>query len=67
VVHWITAGSFLVLALTGLGILFGKHVLMPVIGHSLFGYLMVLGKNVHNFIGRCFRDLDAGDDRRLGA
>ena len=54
VVHWITAGSFLVLALTGLAILFGKHVLMPIIGHSLFGYLMVLGKNVHNFIGPLF-------------
>ena len=54
VVHWLTAGSFLVLALTGLAILFGKHVLVPVIGHSLFGYLMVLGKNVHNFIGPLF-------------
>jgi formate dehydrogenase subunit gamma len=54
VVHWITAGTFLVLALTGLAILFGKHILIPVIGHSLFGYLMVLGKNVHNFIGPVF-------------
>lgn len=54
VVHWITAGSFLVLAVTGLAILFGKHVLIPVLGHSLFGYLMVLGKNVHNFIGPLF-------------
>ncbi|KAB2926855.1 MAG: formate dehydrogenase subunit gamma [Dechloromonas sp.] len=54
VIHWITAGSFLVLALTGLAILFGKHVLMPVIGHTLFGYLMVLGKNVHNFVGPLF-------------
>lgn len=54
VIHWLTAGSFVVLALTGLAILFGKHVLIPVIGHSLFGYLMVLGKNVHNFIGPLF-------------
>jgi len=54
VVHWLTAGTFLILALTGLAILFGKHVLMPVIGHSLYGYLLVLGKNVHNFIGPLF-------------
>lgn len=54
VIHWITAGTFVVLAVTGLAILFGKHVLMPIIGHSLFGYLMVLGKNVHNFIGPLF-------------
>ena len=53
-IHWITAGTFVVLALTGLAILFGKHVLIPVIGHSLFGYLMVLGKNLHNFIGPLF-------------
>ncbi len=54
IVHWITAGSFLVLAISGLGILFGKHVLMPLIGHSLFGYLMVLGKNLHNYVGPIF-------------
>ena len=54
VIHWATAGSFLILGLTGLAILFGKHVLIPVMGHSLFGYLMVLGKNVHNFIGPLF-------------
>lgn len=54
VIHWLTAGTFLILAVTGLAILFGKHVLIPVIGHSLFGYLMVLGKNVHNFIGPLF-------------
>ena len=54
VIHWITAGTFVILAITGLGILFGKHVLIPGIGHSAFGYLMVLGKNVHNFIGPLF-------------
>lgn len=54
VVHWLTAGSFLILAFTGLAILFGKHVLVPVIGHSLFGYLMVFGKTVHNFVGPLF-------------
>ncbi len=54
VIHWMTAGSFLILGITGLAILFGKHVLIPVMGHSLFGYLMVVGKNVHNFVGPLF-------------
>ncbi len=53
-VHWVTAGSFVVLAVSGLGLLFGKHVLAPVIGHSLFGYLMILGKTLHNYIGPLF-------------
>lgn len=54
IIHWTTAGTFIILAVTGLGILFGKHVLIPVIGHSAFGYLMVLGKNVHNYLGPLF-------------
>jgi formate dehydrogenase subunit gamma len=54
VIHWMTAGSFVILAVTGLAILFGKHVLVPIIGHSAFGYLMVLVKNVHNFLGPLF-------------
>ncbi|HET6719738.1 MAG TPA: formate dehydrogenase subunit gamma [Rhodocyclaceae bacterium] len=54
VVHWTTAITFLILGATGLAILFGKHILIPVIGHSAFGYLMVVGKNVHNFVGPVF-------------
>jgi formate dehydrogenase subunit gamma len=54
IVHWSTAITFIVLAVTGLGLLFGKHVLIPLIGHSAFGYLMVFGKTVHNYIGPLF-------------
>ena len=54
IVHWLTAGTFLILAATGLAMLFGKHVLMPIIGHTVFGYLMLVGKNVHNFVGPVF-------------
>lgn len=52
--HWSMAGSFVILALSGLNMLFGKYVLMPLIGHSLFSWLAVLGKNLHNFIGPLF-------------
>jgi formate dehydrogenase subunit gamma len=54
VVHWCTAISFVVLALSGLIMLFGKHVLLPVFGYTLFAWLAALGKNLHNFVGPFF-------------
>ena len=52
--HWTLAFSFVALALTGLTILFGKHVLMPVIGASGFAFLTNIGKYIHNFVGPLF-------------
>jgi len=54
IVHWSVAISFCVLGLTGLLMLFGKHVLLPIIGYTLFGWLTNLGKNLHNFIAPVF-------------
>ena len=54
VVHWSMAGSFVILALSGLNMLFGKHVLLPLLGHNTFSWLAVLSKNLHNFIGPLF-------------
>jgi formate dehydrogenase subunit gamma len=48
--HWTTAVSFLVLALTGLIVLFGRLVLIPVIGHEAFSWLASTGKLAHNFL-----------------
>ena len=42
VVHWSTAISFCVLGLSGLIMLFGKYVLLPVIGYTLFAWLTLL-------------------------
>jgi formate dehydrogenase subunit gamma len=53
-IHWIMAISFVVLGLTGLTLLFGKHVLLPVIGYTLFGWLSALAKNLHNFVAPLF-------------
>ena len=39
IAHWSTAISFVILALSGLTILFGKFVLLPVIGYTLFAWL----------------------------
>ena len=52
--HWCVAISFSVLGISGLVILFGKHVLLPVIGYTLFAWLTLLMKNLHNFIGPLF-------------
>jgi formate dehydrogenase subunit gamma len=54
IVHWGVAISFCVLGLSGLIMLFGKHVLLPVIGYTLFGWLTALSKNLHNFIAPIF-------------
>ena len=54
VVHWSVAISFCVLGLSGLIMLFGKHVLLPVFGYTLFGWLTALSKNLHNFIAPIF-------------
>ncbi|MBI3935349.1 MAG: formate dehydrogenase subunit gamma [Betaproteobacteria bacterium] len=58
-VHWSTAISFLVLAVSGLVILFGKYIVLPVFGGSVFGYavfswLAAISKNLHNFVGPLF-------------
>jgi len=54
ILHWTVAISFCILAISGLTMLFGKHVLLPLIGHALFSWLAELGKFVHNFTGPVF-------------
>jgi len=54
VVHWSAAISFCVLGISGIIMLFGKYVLLPVIGYTLFAWLTALGKNLHNFIAPVF-------------
>ncbi|MCX7960919.1 MAG: formate dehydrogenase subunit gamma [Burkholderiales bacterium] len=52
--HWTMGISFVVLGVTGLIMLFGKHVLLPVIGYTLFAWLTALAKNLHNFVAPLF-------------
>jgi formate dehydrogenase subunit gamma len=54
IAHWCMAISFVVLGISGLVMLFGKHVLLPVIGYTLFAWLTALCKNLHNFVGPFF-------------
>ena len=53
-VHWATAISFVILAISGVIILFGKYVLLPMFGYTLFSWLAILSKNLHNFVGPLF-------------
>jgi formate dehydrogenase subunit gamma len=52
--HWALALTFVVLAISGLIITFGKTVLLPLIGATLFSWLAILAKNLHNFTGPVF-------------
>ncbi len=47
--HWITATAFIVLAVTGLNFVFGKRLLMPLIGPEAFSTWSVWAKYAHDF------------------
>ncbi|WP_104657148.1 formate dehydrogenase subunit gamma [Ralstonia insidiosa] len=53
-VHWTMAISFVTLGASGIVMLWGKHFLLPVMGHQLFGWLTYVLKNLHNLIGPLF-------------
>ena len=48
--HWMTAISFIVLALSGLNYVFGKRFLMPLIGPDAFAAWSQWAKYGHNFL-----------------
>jgi formate dehydrogenase subunit gamma len=52
--HWTMAISFVVLAVSGLVMMFGKYVFLPIMGSTLFGWITYILKNLHNFIGPVF-------------
>jgi formate dehydrogenase subunit gamma len=49
-VHWMTAVSFIVLALSGLNITFGKELLTPLIGPAAFAEWAQWAKYAHNYL-----------------
>ena len=52
--HWSNATAFVILAVSGLVMAFGKFILLPVIGGTLFGWLTYALKTAHNFAGPVF-------------
>jgi formate dehydrogenase subunit gamma len=52
--HWSNAITFVILAISGIFMAFGKYFIQPVIGDTLFGWITYLLKNAHNFAGPVF-------------
>jgi formate dehydrogenase subunit gamma len=54
VVHWFTATLFVLLGLSGLIMLYGKHILLPVFGPQVFGVIASAAMQGHNLFGPLF-------------
>lgn len=52
--HWLMAGSFVVLGITGLLVLMGRKFIIPTFGHEAFSTVAVASKWVHNNISWAF-------------
>lgn len=52
--HWLLAGSFILLAITGLTLLFGRVALIPLFGHEVYSPFAIAGKWVHNNVSWAF-------------
>ncbi|PTW60844.1 formate dehydrogenase gamma subunit [Breoghania corrubedonensis] len=52
--HWLVGVSFIVLAVTGLNLLYGRYVLKPVIGADAFALITHWGKYAHNYLAFAF-------------
>jgi len=48
--HWMTATCFIILAITGLNITFGKPLLIPLIGEAAFASWAQWAKYAHNYL-----------------
>lgn len=49
-VHWLTATCFVLLAVSGLNVTFGKKLLLPVVGHDAFSAWSQAVKYAHNYL-----------------
>ena len=52
--HWFTAGVFWLLAITGLILLYGRYVLIPLLGAEGFSVTASACKEMHNLFGPVF-------------
>lgn len=49
-VHWMTASTFVILALSGLNLTFGRFLILPLLGPEAFAAVSLWGKIAHNFL-----------------
>jgi len=52
--HWTLATSFIILALTGLNMLYGRYVILPVLGQDFFATITIWGKYAHDYVAFAF-------------
>jgi formate dehydrogenase subunit gamma len=52
--HWLTAGSFILLGVTGLLVLFGRMFIAPYLGKEVNATLLVWSKLIHNNVSWAF-------------
>lgn len=52
--HWMLAGSFILLGITGLLTLFGRVGIIPLLGHEANSILLIGGKWIHNSVSWAF-------------
>jgi formate dehydrogenase subunit gamma len=52
--HWLTAVAFILLALTGLNLLYGRYVLPSLIGAEAFAAMTAWGRYLHHFVSFAF-------------
>jgi formate dehydrogenase subunit gamma len=54
VIHWFTAILFIILAITGLSLMWGRYVLIPVMGPEGFAAWANIAKPVHDYLALAF-------------
>lgn len=54
VAHWSTAILFVILAITGLILMFGRKFLIPIFGNEAFGNIASVAKTLHDYLGPAF-------------
>lgn len=52
--HWLTASSFIILAISGLNVTFGRRLILPLVGGEAFTAFSAFAKELHNFLGFAF-------------
>ena len=52
--HWLNAATFIILAITGLNMLYGRYLLKPLLGSELFATIAGVGKYLHDFVAFVF-------------
>ena len=52
--HWVLGGSFILLAISGLLVLFGRKAIIPLIGHEAWSPIAIASKWIHNNVSWAF-------------